>query len=177
MGLLYSLDGGGTWNLIARGQPNRGSYDWTLPNVQTDQAKVVVVEPSDQTGSIADGVLAVSEAFSIDALVDVNDHGPAQLALRGITPNPAQNELHVSFSLSDSRAATLALFDVSGRQLSTRRVDGLGAGWHTVELRWAQQLARRALRHSFDPGRAEPDDPCSGGSVKRNPGCEDLQDR
>jgi sugar lactone lactonase YvrE len=134
VGLLYSLDGGGTWNLIARGQPNRGSYDWTLPNVQTDQAKVVVVEPSDQTGSIADGVLAVSEAFSIDALVDVNDHGPAQLALRGITPNPAQNELHVSFSLSDSRAATLALFDVSGRQLSTRRVDGLGAGWHTVEL-------------------------------------------
>ena len=49
--LLYSLDGGDTWNLIAHGQPNTGSYDWTLPDVQTDRAKVAVemVEPTDGT--------------------------------------------------------------------------------------------------------------------------------
>jgi hypothetical protein len=28
----------------------------------------------------------------------------------------------------------LALFDVSGRQLAVRRVNGMGPGWHTVAL-------------------------------------------
>ena len=134
--VLHSLDGGATWSLIARGQPNTGSYDWTVPNVGTDRAKVAIVlaESADETGNIVDGVLGVSEAFSIDALVGVDDRGPIQLALRGVTPNPAQHELQVSFSLGDSKAATLALFDVSGRPLAARRVDGMGPGWHTVSL-------------------------------------------
>ena len=92
------------------------------------------LESTDKTRSIADGVLGVSEAFSIDAMVGVGDRGPAQLALRGVTPNPAQNELRVSFSLRDSKPATLALFDVSGRQVAARRVEGTGPGWHTVTL-------------------------------------------
>jgi hypothetical protein len=131
--MLYSLDGGNAWSLIARDQPNTGSFDWTVPNVQSDQAKVAVemVEPADET---VEGVLGVSEAFSIDALVGVGDSGPAQFALRGVMPNPAQQELRVSFSLQDSKPATLAVFDVSGRQLAARRVDGMGPGWHTVAL-------------------------------------------
>jgi hypothetical protein len=40
----------------------------------------------------------------------------------------------VSFSLRDSRPATLSLFDVSGRQWVTRRVEGAGPGWQTVSL-------------------------------------------
>jgi DNA-binding beta-propeller fold protein YncE len=134
--LLYSLDGGSTWSLIARGQLNTGSYDWTVPDVQTDHAKVavVLVESADETGYSVDGVLGVSEAFSIAAPVSVSDLGPSQFALRGVTPNPAQHELRVSFSLRDSKAATMAVFDVSGRQLAGRRVDGMGPGWHTVAL-------------------------------------------
>ena len=134
--LLQSFDGGSTWGLIARGQPNTGSYDWTVPNVGTKQAKVavVLVESDDATGDLVDGVLGVSEAFVIDALVGVNDRGPAQFALRGVAPNPAQHELQVSFSLKDSKVATLTLFDVSGRQLAERRVEGMGPGWHTVTL-------------------------------------------
>jgi hypothetical protein len=134
--LLHSLDGGDTWSLIARGQPNTGSYDWTVPSVHTEQAKVAVgvVDPADETGTIVDGMLGVSEAFSIDALVGVGDGGPAPFALRGITPNPALHELRVSFSLRDSKPASLTLFDVSGRQLAARRVEGMGPGWHTVTL-------------------------------------------
>jgi hypothetical protein len=57
-----------------------------------------------------------------------------ELALRGVTPNPAQRDLEVRFGLPDSRPATLALFDVSGRQRTSRQVGGLGPGWHTVTL-------------------------------------------
>jgi len=134
--LLESLDGGSTWNLIVRRQPNIGSCDWTVPNLHTAHAKVavVLVESADETGDIVDGVLGVSEEFSIDSPVAVGTAGPAQFALRGVTPNPARHELRVSFSLRDSKSATLALFDVSGRQLAMRRVDEMGPGWHTLEV-------------------------------------------
>jgi len=133
--LLQSFDDGTTWSLIVRGQPNTGSYDWMVPNVQTDRGKLAVVlaESSDESGNLVDGVLGVSEAFSIDGLVGVGDGG-RQFALRGVAPNPAQHELRVSFSLRNSSAATLALFDISGRQLEARRVEGMGPGWHTVAL-------------------------------------------
>ncbi len=68
------------------------------------------------------------------SLTDVDDREAARFALRGVTPNPAQHELRVAFSLRDSKAATLTLLDVSGRQLAARRVDGMGVGWHTVTL-------------------------------------------
>jgi len=141
--LLRSLDGGSDWSLIAHGEPNTGSYDWTVPNVQSDQAKVavVLVESVDETGEITAGVLGVSDVFSIEGVAGVGDHGSAQLALRGVMPNPVQDELRVSFSLRNSQAASLALFDVSGRQLASRRVEGMGVGWHTVTLGGSRSLA------------------------------------
>ena len=134
--LLHSLDGGGTWSLIARDLPSTGSYDWTVPAVATDHANiaVVLIASAHETDYIVESVLGVSGPFSIDALVGVGDRGPIQFALRGATPNPAQHKLRVSFSLRDSKAATLVLFDVSGRQVAARRLDGMGAGSHTVEL-------------------------------------------
>ena len=141
VGLLHSLDGGVTWSVIARRQPNTGRYDWMVPSVRTDRAKVaVVVESLDETSLIADGVLGMSDVFSIDVPLGVSDGGQAQFALRGITPNPAHHQLRVSFSLCDSRAATMALFDVSGRLLSTRRVEEMGPGWHTVALAERNQV-------------------------------------
>jgi hypothetical protein len=113
----------------------------------------------------------VSEAFNIDAVVGVGDGGAAQLALRGITPNPAQHELRVSFSLRDSKAASLTLFDVSGRQLASRRVDGMGPGWHSVtlgersSLPARQQPAGGRLHCQSDPGRAETHDAGGAGPL------------
>jgi predicted NUDIX family NTP pyrophosphohydrolase len=137
--LLHSLDGGSTWSLIARGQPNTGSYDWTVPNVQTDQAKVavVLVESADETGDNVDGVLGVSEAFSIEAVVGVGDRGPAQfaLAIRGATPNPtAGGRLWVEFALRDGSSARLELMDVAGRVLTSKQVGTLGPGTHALDL-------------------------------------------
>ncbi len=56
------------------------------------------------------------------------------LALRGATPNPAARHFHVSFTLADGRAASLALYDVSGRLVARREVGGLGPGLHAIDL-------------------------------------------
>jgi hypothetical protein len=134
--LLASFDGGDTWALQANGLPNSGSYDWSVPVASTNEAKVavVLVESADETGFIVDGVLGVSEAFTIDGVTGVGGNAPVELALRGVTPNPVQREMDVTFGLPDSRPATLALFDVSGRQRLSRQVGGMGPGWHTVTL-------------------------------------------
>ena len=137
--LLQSLDGGSTWSLIARGQPDLGSYDWTLPSVQTDQAKVavVLVESADASGDLVEGVLGVSEAFSIEAVVGVGDRGtaPLALAIRGATPNPAAHgRLWVEFALRDGSPARLELMDVAGRVLTSKQVGTLGPGTHTLDL-------------------------------------------
>jgi hypothetical protein len=137
--LLYSVDDGSTWSLIAEGQPNTGSYGWTVPDLQTDQAKVavVLVESADSTGDLVDGVLGVSEAFSIEATVGVGDRGPAKLALaiRGGTPSrAADGGLWVEFSLRDGSPARLELADVAGRVLTTKQVGALGPGSHALDL-------------------------------------------
>ena len=41
--LEYSLDGGTTWVSIATGRPNNGTYAWTLPNVNSANALIRVI--------------------------------------------------------------------------------------------------------------------------------------
>jgi hypothetical protein len=64
----------------------------------------------------------------------------AVLGLVGASPNPAQGELAVAFSLPDDRAATLELFDLRGRRVASRAVGGLGAGPHRVSLSEGERL-------------------------------------
>lgn len=135
--LLHSQDGGSSWSLIASGQPNTGSYAWTVPSVPTDLAKVavVLVESADASGEIVDGVLGVSEAFSIEGVVGMGDRGLAQLALaiQGGSPAPGA-QLRVEFALRDGSPARLELMDVAGRVLRSRQVGALGPGTHSLAI-------------------------------------------
>ena len=147
VGLLYSGDGGSTWSQLARGLANTGGSDWTVRNVHTEQAKlaVVVTESGDGKSDIVDGVLGVSEAFSIVAVAGVGDGGPGRIALaiRGTVPNPATGaRLSVAFTLRDGGPARLELMDVAGRGLTSKQVGSLGPGTHALDL--SQDGALRA---------------------------------
>lgn len=70
-------------------------------------------------------------AYTNEAWVEV----PAlRFALRGLTPNPSHGDPLVSFSLANAGPATLELFDLRGRLLLAREVEGLGAGAHTLRM-------------------------------------------
>jgi hypothetical protein len=63
-------------------------------------------------------------------------------ALQGVRPNPAEGGvLSVHFTLPSAVPASLALYDVSGRQVQKLDVGALGAGVHMVELRPQATLA------------------------------------
>ncbi len=62
------------------------------------------------------------------------------LALEGARPNPARTPT-IAFTLPGGSLATLELWDVAGRRIESRRVDGLGPGSHQVRLAEGRRLA------------------------------------
>ena len=133
--ILSSFDNGYTWRLEAENLTDNGSYRWTVPTASTDQARVAVVQIQsvDETGYVNQAEVSESGRFTIGSALGV---GNAELtfALRGITPNPARGAFNVFFSLPSSKPATLALYDVSGRQVVARSVGTLGGGLHSIPL-------------------------------------------
>jgi hypothetical protein len=57
-----------------------------------------------------------------------------ELALHGLRPNPAVQQLTVSFTLPTAGPATLELLDAVGRRVIGREVGSLGAGRHLLRL-------------------------------------------
>ncbi len=124
-----SLDGGNTWNAEAQGIANSGHYNWHVGQSTSSNARVaVVLNAGSQSASGLSGV------FTIASPVGVGDPEAVAFALKGVSPNPSQGPLGVSFSLPDSKRTTLSVFDVSGRRVAMREVGGLGAGRHTVSI-------------------------------------------
>src|SRR5206468_1838470 len=71
------------------------------------------------------------EYFHTETWVDVPRNA---LALSAVGPNPAANDLWVSFSLAGNTPATLSLIDIAGREVRLRQVGGLGPGPQRVNL-------------------------------------------
>jgi hypothetical protein len=66
--LRWSLDGKGTWDVIAANIGNTGSYDWTVPKDMTDAGQLQIL--------VADKAANVGVATNDQILVDsVNPHG------------------------------------------------------------------------------------------------------
>jgi len=139
--LLSSMDDGATWALEASQLPNSGSYLWAVPGTAAAHARiaVVLVESADESGVDVEGVLGTSEPFTIASPLAVGGTG-VELALRGSVPNPSTG-LSVSFSLPDAKPATLAVYDIGGREVSRREVGSLGAGRHVLMLQAPGTLA------------------------------------
>jgi len=72
-------------------------------------------------------------AISLAGHVQVTTPLGTSFAFAGAQTNPT-DRLVVSFTLPDDRPAEIEVFDVSGRRVLNRRLDGLGRGSHIVRL-------------------------------------------
>ena len=131
--IMSSIDDGNTWSVDAQNVPNTGSFMWTVPNVATDVAhvQVITVYPDDPDGSVNQAEYASTDAFSISTPTGV-EAGAATFSLH--PRNPAMGAMNVSFSLATTAPATLSVYDISGRQVTSREVGSLGRGSHTMNL-------------------------------------------
>jgi hypothetical protein len=135
--LLSSVDGGSTWDLTASGLPNTGNYHWLVPNVTSKQAllAVVLVQSADSTGDVVQGMVGVSEVFSIQGTVAVGDAAATRRLLLWASPNPSMNgRLTVQFTLRDGSPARIELLDLGGRVLAAEPVGRLGPGVHAIDM-------------------------------------------
>lgn len=134
--LQRSDDGGVNWRTIARGLTGT-SYSFTAAGPSSTQVRFRVVDPhASQFSDASDADLTIYDASALD----VADGAP-KLALLGAWPNPARQDLAVSFSLPTSGASgTLELIDLAGRRVASADLTGLSAGPHRVAL-----LERRAV--------------------------------
>jgi hypothetical protein len=133
--VIASYDNGVTWNVAARNVPNNGKYDWHVPNVSTSQARVGITTVISESGSdlVTGREFGESGAFRIEGATGVGND-PIAFALYGVRPNPGHGSLNVTFSLPSGAPAKLAVYDVSGREMVSRDVSGLGAGRHVVSF-------------------------------------------
>jgi hypothetical protein len=135
--LQRSDDGGGHWRTLARGLTGT-SYAYTVTAPWTTHARFRVVES--HASEFADGSNADFEVQEPIAL-GVGTQ-PAALALLGAQPNPARQDLTVSYSLAVSGArGTLELLDLAGRRVAWRDLSGESAGRHQAQL-----VERRSLQ-------------------------------
>jgi hypothetical protein len=82
------------------------------------------------------GAFAKKCCFSLTALANASAFDPAgaDFAIHALSPNPAQGELAVTFSLPRSGPARLELIDLNGRRVASREVGDLGAGRHVFRF-------------------------------------------
>ncbi len=83
-----------------------------------------------------------TERFSgdVDVTTPGGPEGPA-LAIRSLFPNPARQQFVVSLTLKSDAPATLALHDISGREIERVQLsNSLGAGDHLITFAPTQRL-------------------------------------
>ncbi len=120
-GVLYSYDGGVTWNPLNNGFP--------LAQVTTLRVK----------GAQNDKLLASTYGrglFWLDlSSLSVEGTGANQLKISGIRPNPVHDgKTTLSFSLATAGIAEITLYDVLGREVKILNKNYYAAGDHSVEL-------------------------------------------
>ena len=135
--LQRSDDSGAHWRTLARGLTGT-SYSYTVTPPWTTHARFRVVEG--HAAQFNDASDADFETFD-PALLAVGDD-PPHLALLGAQPNPARQDLTVSYSLAVSGArGALELLDLAGRRVAWRDLSGESAGRHQARLLERQALA------------------------------------
>ena len=119
----YSTDNGSTWSTVASGLTDDGSYDWTVPNVDTTDALVRVnaTDSSSNTGSDVS-----------DATFEVDSTSPTVESFS--VSNPSGQNVTVAVETDEALGALSV--DVSGattRTLSLVNFTATGAGPYTYE--------------------------------------------
>jgi hypothetical protein len=135
--LLLSRTGpGGTFEVLASGVANTGSYAWTVSGTPTTNAFLQVVAHNPAGPGALSGVDVSDRPFKItDGIVGIDPAPlPEQFALTMVAPNPARGSLRIGFALPRNAEVRLDVLDVLGRRVASVAHGEYAAGVHDV--RW-----------------------------------------
>ncbi len=121
--LLLSRDDGANWAIEAESLPNEGHWMWTVPDEVVPAARLAVVRVwgQDETGFVNESEYSESGRFSIGSSLGA---APVVRSFGLEIGNPARPGARFSVFLPDPQPAKLALFDITGRMLDVRSLEG-----------------------------------------------------
>jgi hypothetical protein len=137
--LALSRDNGASWETIANGAPNTGTYDWivTAPGTHSGGTPIFMalfrVTATDGTSHTA--------ADSSDSPFAIDNGSPTGVGdavkafdLSSISPNPARGPVRIAYALAHEGPVDLVVLDVQGRVVQalehgTRNAGRYQAGW------------------------------------------------
>jgi len=115
--LFFSSDGGVNWTSIQSDIPvEQTSYDWTVPDIQTDQGRIKIVmvnNGSDYEDSCSDFVIQDSPTNLVtDGTI------ATQFALKPNYPNPFNSSTVIRYSLTHESPVDLFIFSLKGEKVA-----------------------------------------------------------
>jgi hypothetical protein len=105
----------------------------------TPSGNIAVFDPVENRAIVFGASAWALELGAPGVAVDPAD-AAHRISLAGARPNPARGELTVAFTLPEAGPARLELFDLSGRRLAAREMNGLGPGTHQIRFSETRRL-------------------------------------
>jgi len=130
--LRLSRDGGASFETIALGEPNDGTFDWTVTGPPTTQARIEVTAHDAAGGSGAD--LSDANWSILPTPTGVGDRIPTRDALYGAVPNPFNPATRIRYDLASHVQVSLDVYDVAGQRI--KRLVDLAAGPGQFVTQW-----------------------------------------
>ncbi len=127
--LYVSRDDGGTYEPIATGLANSGSFSWaaTGPLTQLARFKAIAADHHLQLGEDAsDAAWAITDATGVEPAL------PIAFALDLASANPSRGTCRIRYALPRDQHVRLAILDVRGRIVAALRNVDEAAGVHEV---------------------------------------------
>jgi hypothetical protein len=116
--LFFSRDGGSTWETIVMNlQESQLTYDWTVPNIDTDSAQVRVIQDN-ETGQ---DYPAASGNFTINTVTSIEMSGGyfQNFILLPPYPNPFNSSTTIRYELYSPSRVSLKIFNILGEEIKT----------------------------------------------------------
>jgi C1A family cysteine protease len=113
LSIFYSSNGGQDYELITSGEPNDSLYQWTVPQVDSDSCKVMIVAYDPGMNSNYD---ASDGLFSITILTGVEVETPRyDDRLEQNFPNPFNGTTTIAYSVGRKGFVDIRIYDAAGR--------------------------------------------------------------
>lgn len=129
--LEYSDDGGVNWQLITLGTQNDGSYEWSVPPVQSN---AVLVRLSNSASGfpfdLSDGMFAIVEVVS--GISKTSNQVPETFSLSQNYPNPFNLGTRIDFAVPRTSMVSLRIFNIRGELVRTLHHGELVPGVYSV---------------------------------------------
>ncbi len=113
----YSYNNGASWNNVVSSYPSTGIYNWTIPNIITNQARVKISDIATGDFDRSDSSFRIIEPTNISEIR--NNEIPNNYYLAQNYPNPFNPSTAIQFGLIKSSYVTLKLYNVNGEEISS----------------------------------------------------------